>query len=168
MKIRKKLFYFSAAFFDNPYLAVLLNNESQKLLIDLPMKYFILFIFCSSMLFSGCSGEIEKYIEKTPNLSTRKIIAMRSGQIINGMSIEEVKKILGEPTFTEKIGKEKAENRWVYRLVKQGKQISDVYQPFSAFPQGIAYVIPLYYKPQEIRIDFCGEKVCRVQEILSF
>lgn len=123
-------------------------------------------IFITVFLLVSCQNKSENYLSQNNDLDTKKIIAIKTGQVVNGMTENEVKLILGEPTFVE--NQDASISRWVYRLVETGKSLSDVYTPQSAFPQGIVFVIPFYYKPLEIKVDFCDKTVCKVEEILSF
>ena len=116
---------------------------------------------------SGCTNYIEKYIERHPHLPAQRIMAMRVGTVINGMDVEEVRLVMGKPTFVEKPGGSPKKIRWIYRDIS-GIRADDAYAAGSSFPQGIGYVIPLDYQYREIRIDFQDDKVCRVEKILSF
>lgn len=129
------------------------------------LNHFIIYVIITCA-FCSCQNVPQNYIESNPGLDTKKIIAIKTGQVVNGMDQKEVKIILGDPTFEENMKDQGM--RWIYRLVEKGKPLSDVYTPESGFPQGIAYIIPFYYRPVEIRIDFCNNIVCRVNEILSF
>ncbi|WP_372371693.1 outer membrane protein assembly factor BamE [Candidatus Uabimicrobium sp. HlEnr_7] len=131
-------------------------------------RYLRQYLACVFILSSilCCQSSQKNYLQENPDLDTKKRLAIKTGQVINGMTQKEVELILGKPTFVET--RKENQIRWVYRLVEKGKQLAEVYTPESSFPQGIAYIIPFYYRPLEIRIDICDEVVCRVEEILSF
>lgn len=125
----------------------------------------------------GCahSESVDDYVLKHPQLSPEITIALRSNNIINGMSQEEVKLLWGDPKFIEhgRIEKESGKiekERWVYRGNSSPKKEKEdeAYSPDSAFPQGIGFVIPFHYQAREVRIDFDMGKVYRIQEILEF
>ncbi|MEX2668052.1 hypothetical protein UAMX_003729 [Candidatus Uabimicrobium amorphum] len=120
-------------------------------------------IICSIIC---CQSTQKNYVKENPEMDAKKKLAIKTGQVINGMTEKEVEIILGKPTFVEK--REGEQQRWIYRLVEKGKNLAEVYTPESSFPQGIAYIIPFYYRPLEIRVDICDKVVCRVEEILSF
>lgn len=132
-------------------------------LVRLPL---LVFFFLSAMLVS-CRSSVDVYIEQNPTMSTEKRVAMRNGQVINGMTKQEVELVLGKPTFIDRKSGPPEPVRWIYREVS-GVTEEEAYQHDSAFPQGIGYVIPLNYRCREIRVDFEDDKVCRVQRILSF
>lgn len=107
------------------------------------------------------------YLKEHPNLSSDKIVAMRVGTVINGMTEKEVKLVLGEPSFIEKFPKKIHTRRWIYRKLG-GRTTQEAYNHKSSFPLGIGFVIPLHYKCKEMRIDFENGIVSKVEKILSF
>ena len=138
------------------------NSAREKNMKRALFRAAYLIIICSLLC---CQNTQKNYVKDNPELDAKKQLAIKTGQVINGMTEQEVELILGKPTFVEK---REGQQRWVYRLVEKGKNLADVYTPESSFPQGIAYIIPFYYRPLEIRVDICDKVVCRVEEILSF
>lgn len=120
------------------------------------------------LMAAGCAAfdPIEKYLEANPDLPTEKILALRSRYVVNGMTEQEVKLILGEPMFVEQ--REDGIIRWIYRNRATGMEPGEAYSSGSAFPAGLGFLIPLHYRSREIQIDFYEQTTCRIEEILNF
>ena len=116
------------------------------------------------LLVLGCAADgREEYIQTHPQLLPEIVIGIQQGEIVVGMTCEQVKIVLGEPTFIKKNGELE---RWIYQGNSFGTKPKELYNPDSAFPQGIGFVVPFVYHAQEIWIDFSIGKVCRVQKML--
>ena len=125
---------------------------------------------CLIALGLGCSStsnQTDQYLLQHRDLPPEIILAIGNLQVINGMNPEQVLLVMGEPMLKETIAQDAVE-RWIYRESSSGMKLGEAYDPGSAFPLGIGFVIPLPYRAQEIRVDFNSGAVCRIERILSF
>ncbi len=126
---------------------------SQKIIVFLYISIFIL----------SCTSTLEKYISTQSEMNEEKKEALRNKEIIPGMTSKEVILILGEPQV-----KKEQENGilWTYKNVS-GISPKEAYTSDSAFSQGIAFIVPLNYRCQELNILLENNQVCRVEKILQ-
>jgi hypothetical protein len=127
----------------------------------------VYFFLCFLSFCAGCArNAVGEYIVAHQEQPSEILVAMSNGRVIVGMNVEQIKLLLGEPMLKEQ--RTPQVERWIYRNLESGITQGDAYTTDSAFPQGIGFVIPLYYRAQEIFIDFAAGKVCRVEHILNY
>ena len=124
---------------------------------------FLLF----AIIILSCSNPKKEFLEKNPNLPSEKVIAINRGDVINGMTEEELEVSMGKPTFIDKKLVESGVYIWIYRDTSGTKQ-SEAYSNESSFPQGIGAIVPLQYNCKEIRVYVKDSQVFKIEKILRF
>lgn len=139
-----------------------MSHLSITMNFNLCKIFLIIFIFFT--LVSACHQPVEEYTETQPEISAEKAEKFQDNEIIPGMMMEEVQELLGEPTQSDK-SPETGNILWVYRNIS-GVTSQQIHPSHSEFPQGIAYVIPMSYRCQELRIWFSQNKCYQVEKRL--
>ena len=91
---------------------------------------------------------------------TTKDITFKDTKIRNGITQQQVQKILGKPDHIQ------TEEVFTILQYSHNTGLENVYVNESSFAQGIGYVLPLQYKAKELRIFIKDNIVQRVERIL--